>query len=222
MKKAIGFMLALCVGHLSAAELEPILSLKGLFKQVPERLGLLSPEERRLRSEFDRIEGGIHSNSSGMTLVTSDKEVEGFGCASLCSSLSSIRMYQDRGGISWNMDAGNQFRIAPKAEFIRYEYNRDAVSARGQKLDDYGLGLGLDSTFKLSDHYSWYASAGALQLTDSNGYEGLLGFARQKNNAKLFVEARWTDMQSNSNQQLMPEFNDSLVRIGISRRFSGF
>ncbi len=217
MKPRLLFTLMLTASQAHALELEPIVSLKGLFKQVPERLGFLSPEERRLRSEFDRVEGGIKNSGSGVALVTSEQDMESYFCAlPNCTGLDGISMTQDRGGLAWNLSSGANFRLAPKAEFVRYEMSN---LSQPRHQSDLGFGLGLDSIYRFGGNMSAYASAGMLQLSESSGYEGLFGVSTQLNKAKLFVEARWADM--GQQDRLDAGYEYSNVRIGISREFSG-
>lgn len=217
MKRKLLFTLMLSATQAHALELEPIVSLKGLFRQVPERLGFLSPEERRLRSEFDRVEGGIKNSGSGVALVTSEKDMESYVCSlPNCSSLDGVSMSQDRGGLAWNLSSGDNFRLAPKAEFVRYEMN---TLSQPRHQSEVGFGLGLDSAYRFGGNVSAYASAGVLQLSESNGYEGLFGVSTQLNKAKLFVEARWADM--GQQDRLDAGYEYSNVRVGISREFSG-
>jgi len=218
MKRRLILTFMLSAGPAHALELEPIVSLKGLFKQMPERLGFLSPDERRLRSEFDRVEGGVKNDSQGVVLVTSERDMESFACARpACTSLDNVRMSQDRGGLAWNLLSGDDnFRLAPKAEFVRYELS---TLSQSRKDSEVGFGLGLDSSYRFTDNLSWYASAGKLQLSSSSGYEGLFGLATKVNKAKVFLEARWADMEEQD--RLDPGYDYSNVRVGISREFSG-
>lgn len=217
MKRKLLFTLMLSASQAHALELEPIVSLKGLFRQVPERLGFLSPEERRLRSEFDRVEGGIKSDGAGVALVTSEQDMESYACAQPnCSSLDGLSMSQDRGGLAWNLSSGDNFRLAPKAEFVRYELS---TLSQPRRESDVGFGVGLDSSYRLSSNLSCYASAGRLQLNTRSGYEGLFGVSTQLSKAKVFLEARWAEMDQQDRLDSGYEYNN--VRIGVSREFSG-
>lgn len=217
MKRKLLFTLMLSTSQAHALELEPIVSLKGLFKRVPERLGFLSPEERHLRSEFDSVEGGIKSSGSGVALVTSEKNMESYVCSLPdCTSLDGVNMSQDRGGLAWNISSGDSFRLAPKAEFVRYEMS---TLSQTRRESDFGFGLGLDSAYRFGGNLSAYASAGMLQLNERSGYEGLFGVSTQLNKAKLFVEARWADMGQPDRLDNSYDYNN--VRIGVSREFSG-
>lgn len=59
MKKKLVLAISLSAGGAYGAELQPWLSLKNLFAVLPATLKPLSPEEKRLRSAFDAIEGGL-------------------------------------------------------------------------------------------------------------------------------------------------------------------
>lgn len=218
MKRRLLFTLMLSTSQAHALELEPIVSLKGLFKQVPQRLGFLSPEERRLRSEFDSVEGGIKNRGSGVALVTSERNMESYVCSLPdCTSLDGVSMSQDRGGLAWNLSSGDSFRLAPKAEFVRYEMS--TLSQQSRQESEVGFGLGLDSAYRFGGNLSAYASAGMLQLDQRSGYEGLFGVSTQLNKAKVFVEARWAEMGQQDRLDTSYDYNN--VRIGISREFSG-
>lgn len=217
MKRQLAITFLLSAGPAHALELQPIVTLKGLFRHVPERLGFLSPEERRLRSEFDRVEGGVKNEGTGVALVSSEQEMESYACVqSACNTFDGVRMSQDRGGLAWNLSSDDNFRLAPKAEFVHYELS---TLSQTRRESDVGLGVGLDSSYRFNDSLSWYASAGRLQLTSRSGYEGLFGFSTKVDKAKVFVEARWADMEQQD--RLDPGYEYSNVRIGISREFSG-
>ncbi len=217
MKRKLLFTLILSASQAHAEELEPIVSLKGLFRKVPERLGFLSPEERRLRSEFERVEGGIKNRGGGVALVSSEQDVESYVCSlPNCSSLDGVSMSQDRGGLAWNLSSGDNFRFAPKAEFVRYEMS---TLSQTRRESDVGVGLGLDSAYRFGGGLNCYASAGMLQLNTRSGYEGLFGVSTPLGKSKAFVEARWAEMDNQ--QRLDSGYEYSNVRIGISREFSG-
>ena len=63
------------------------------------------------------------------------------------------------------------------------------------------------------------ASAGRLQLGEGSGYEGLFGIATKVSKARVFVEARWSEMSQQDRLDSGYEYNN--VRIGISHEFSG-
>ena len=92
--------------------------------------------------------------------------------------------------------------------------------SRTRSEENFGYGVGVDSMFRLGGNVSAYASAGALQLNQQSGYEGLLGLSTELNRSKLFVEARWMDMSGTRNN-LDDNYEYSNVRIGISRAFTG-
>mgnify|MGYP000105846902 FL=1 len=125
-------------------------------------------------------------------------------------------MRQDRSGLAWNLPISNDFRVAAKAEWVRYQtYSLTQRSSEGL----FGMGMGLDSSWRLSSAISAYASAGVLQLDQQTGVEGLFGLSTQINKAKLFVEATWMDMDASDRTTASVE--SSNVRVGISRAFSG-
>lgn len=202
---------------LQAAELKPILTLKNLFKSVPVKFGQMSQQERLLQSEYDRLEGGVKSPDAGMALVSSERDMDTRFCQlGDCTSGSAFRMRQDRTGLAWNLPVSSDFRVAARAEWVRYEtYSLTQRSREGL----FGMGMGLDSSWRLSSAISAYASAGLLQLNEQNGVEGLLGLSSQFDNTKLFVEATWMDMPAADRNGSSVDSNN--VRVGISRAFSG-
>lgn len=218
MKRKLLLTLTLSTSSGHALALEPMLSLKGLFRQVPDKLSsLLSQEDKLLRSEFDRVEGGVKSEGAGVSLVTSEQDIESFACLLPdCSSMNGVSMSQDRGGLAWNLSPSDSFRLAPRAEVVRYQIN-SLAQTRGES--DIGFGVGLDSLYRIGSQVSAYASAGMLQLNQRSGYEGLFGVSTQLKKSKLFVEARWAEMNQAERLDADYEFNN--IRIGISREFSG-
>lgn len=217
MRKTLFCLCLLASSVVTAAELEPLVTLKGLFRQVPERLGLLSPEEKRLRSEFDRVEGGIKSLDAGMALISSEQDMESFFCVlPSCSSLDGVSLVQDRSGLAWNLSAADRFRLAPRAEFVRYQMK---TLSQSRAETNVGFGVGLDSSLRLGGSTSAYARAGMLQLSEQNGYEGLFGIATRVDRSRYFFEARWTEMSQEDRIDAGYEFSN--IRIGISREFSG-
>lgn len=216
MKRLLLISLA-AASPLQAAELLPILTLKNLFKDVPAKLGLMSKQERLLQSEFDRSEGGIKNPDAGIGLVSSERDMDTRFCQlGDCTSGSSLRMRQDRSGLAWNLPISNDFRVAAKAEWVRYQtYSLTQRSSEGL----FGMGMGLDSSWRLSSAISAYASAGVLQLDQQTGVEGLFGLSTEINKSKLFVEAAWMNMDASDRTTASVE--SSNIRVGISRAFSG-
>ncbi|MEO6699152.1 MAG: hypothetical protein ABIR53_05825 [Paraperlucidibaca sp.] len=208
---------AVVASPLHAAELQPILTLKNLFKDVPAKLGLMTKQERLLRSEYDRLEGSIKSPDAGIALVSSERDMDTRFCQlGDCSSGSAFRMRQDRTGLAWNLPVSADFRVAAKAEWVRYQtYSLTQRSSEGL----FGMGMGLDSSWRLSSAISAYASAGVLQLNEQSGLEGLVGLSSQFDKTKVFVEATWMDMKASDRFDSSVESNN--LRVGISRAFSG-
>ncbi len=219
MKRIVTLSVMMWAVPSHASVLEPIYSLKGLFNKVVSKPAVISPEELKLRSDLEAIDGGINEPDKRLSLVTSSREVESFSCAltSDCEATTNMRFMQRRGGLSWNWSDNESIRFAPKAEVIHYQMNS---LSRTRSEEDFGYGIGVDSLFRLGGSVSAYASAGALQLNQQSGYEGLLGLSTELNRSKLFVEARWMDMSGTRNS-LDNDYEYSNVRIGISRAFSG-
>ncbi|REH38807.1 hypothetical protein DFR26_0971 [Paraperlucidibaca baekdonensis] len=208
---------AVAASPLHAGELKPILTLKNLFKEVPAKLGLMTKQERLLQSEYDRLEGSVKSPDAGMALVSSERDMDTRFCQlGDCTSGNAFRMRQDRTGLAWNLPVNTDFRVAAKAEWVRYEtYSPSQRSSEGL----FGMGVGIDSSWRLSSAISAYASAGVLQLESRSGMEGLLGLSTQLDKTKLFVEATW--MQMNASNRTETSVDSNNLRVGISRAFSG-
>ncbi|MDP1540685.1 MAG: hypothetical protein U0998_02475 [Moraxellaceae bacterium] len=219
MKRILTISVLMWAMPAHASVLEPIYSLKGLFNKSHSKPAVVSPEELKLRSDLEAMDGGINEPDKRLSLVSSSREVESFSCSinSNCEAATNMRLMQRRGGVSWNWSDDESIRIAPKAEVIHYQMNS---LSRNRSEENFGYGVGVDSLFRLGGGLSAYASAGALQLNQQSGYEGLLGLSTQLNSAKLFVEARWMDMSGTRNN-LDDNYEYSNVRIGISRAFSG-
>lgn len=219
MKKRLIFTLSLMSPAVHATDIEPLVSLKGLFQAVPEKLRLLTAEESKLQSDFDRQEGGIKSTDSGMSLYTSEREFETGQCVGTgCGPAEALNMRQRRGGLAWNFTGDDSFRLAPHAEVIRYQMGI-SPSIPGTQRTGVGLGLGLDSTWRLNSQFSAYASAGVTQFEQRSGYEGMMGVATHLNKNRLFMEARWSEMGQTG--QLANSYDFSNIRIGVSRSFFG-
>lgn len=219
MKRLVVCSVLLCGSSpLLAGSLEPIYSLKGLFEKVPKKLGLLTPEQRKLRSELDGMDGGIKDAENRVSVLTAERSLERFACASAsdCSAMTSSSLVQRRGGLSWHWTDSDSFRLAPRAEVVHFE-TRTLSQLRYE--DSLGYGLGMDSLWQLSEQFSAYASAGLLRLEESSGREGLFGVSSRINSGKLFVEARWIDMADSTRLSEAQDF--SQVRIGFSRAFKG-
>ncbi len=219
MKRIVTLSVMIWAVPSHASVLEPLYSLKGLFNKETNKPAVISPEELKLRSDLDAIDGGINQPDKRLSLVTTAREVESFSCSvtSDCEATTNMRLKQRRGGVSWNWSDNESIRFAPKAEVIHYQMNS---LSRNRSEEDFGYGIGVDSLFRLGSNVSAYASAGALQLNQKSGYEGLLGLSTELNRSKLFVEARWMDMSGTRNN-LDDSYEYSNVRIGISRAFSG-
>lgn len=215
--KRLLLVTAMAAAPLQAAELKPILTLKNLFKAVPETLAQMTRQERLLRSEYDRLEGSVKSPDAGMALVSSERDMDTRFCQlGNCSSANAFRMSQDRTGLAWNIPVNTDFNIAAKAEWVRYEtYSPTQRSREGL----FGMGMGLDSRWRVSSTVSAYASAGMLQLNNQTGVEGLLGLSTQLDKTKLFVEATWMDMSASD--RISSSVESSNLRVGVSRAFSG-
>lgn len=217
MKRLLILLVSLSSSAAHALEIEPLITLKGLFRQVPERLGLLSKDERLLRSSFERLEGGIKQHEPGVALVSSEQELDAYFCVlSSCSAFEGGIASQDRSGLAWNLSLGDDFRLAPKAELVRHQFG---MQQQYRRDDGMGFGVGVDSSWRLGGNLSAYASAGRLQLGEGSGYEGLFGIATKVSKARVFVEARWSEMSQQDRLDSGYEYNN--VRIGISHEFSG-
>jgi len=220
MKRILTLSMLIWAMPTHAGVLEPLYSLKGLFNKTPSKPAIeISPEELKLRSDLESIEGGINQPDQRLTLVSSTREIESFSCSITrnCDETTNMRLMQRRGGVSWNWFEDDSVRFAPKAEVIHYQVNS---MSRNTTEENFGYGIGVDSMFRLGGGFSAYASAGALQLNQQSGYEGLLGLSTEVNRSKLFVEARWMDMSGTRNN-LDDSYEYSNVRIGISRAFTG-
>ncbi len=218
MKRIVTLSMLMCAIPAHASILEPIYSLKGLFNKAPAKPVSVSPEELKLRSDLDSVDGGINQLERRISLVSTEREVESFACAAAagCAAVTNMRLMQRRGGVSWNWSDDQNFRFAPRAEVVHYQLNS---MARTRTEESLGYGIGIDSLVRLGGGFSAYASAGALQLSQQSGYEGLLGVSTEFKRSKLFVEARWMDMEGNRN--LDDNYEYSNIRVGISRAFSG-
>lgn len=219
MKRIVTFSVLIWAVPSHASVLEPIYSLKGLFNKTSNKPAVISPEELKLRSDLEAIDGGINRPDQRLNLVSSSREVESFSCSVTrsCEETTNMRLMQRRGGLSWNWSDNENIRFAPKAEVIHYQMNSLSQS---RSEENFGYGVGVDSLFRLGSGFSAYASAGALQLNQKSGYEGLLGLSTELNRSKLFVEARWMDMAGTRNN-LDDNYEYSNVRVGISHAFSG-
>lgn len=210
--------ISLVAGSAHGVELKPWLSLKNLFAQLPAPLKPLTSEEKRLRSAFDAIEGGIHAPDAGLSLVSSESNLDGVACAQTgCQNGNAVSLSQQRNGLSWSLPNTGDFHVAPRAEVVRYQWSSPTQGLT--TTSNFGMGVGVDSLYKLGDGFSAYASAGMMQMTNGSAYEGLFGLRRQFNDSNLFMEARWADMGQSS--QLDTEYDFSNLRVGISHNFKG-
>jgi len=218
MKKKLVLAISLVAGSAHGVELKPWLSLKDLFSQLPVPLQPLSPEEKRLRSAFDSIEGGIRAPDAGLSLVSSESKLDGVVCQQAdCQTSNAISFTQQRNGLSWNLSNEGDFHLSPRAEVVRYQWSTPVQTLAASS--SFGMGVGVDSLYKLSDSYSAYASAGMMQMTRGSAYEGLFGLRREFSDASLFMEARWADMSRPDRIENAYDFSN--LRIGISHRFKG-
>lgn len=218
MKKKLVIAISLVAGSAHGVELKPWLSLKNLFAELPAPLKPLTSEEKRLRSAFDSIEGGIHAPDAGLGLVSSESNLDGVSCAQAgCQSTNAVSFSQQRNGLSWNLPNTGDFHLAPRAEVVRYQWSSPTQTLAN--ANSFGMGLGIDSLYKLNDSYSAYASAGMMQMTRGSAYEGLFGLRRRFNESNVFMEARWADM--NQPAQLDGAYDFSSLRIGVSHEFKG-
>ena len=218
MKKKLILAISLTAGGAHGAELRPWLSLKDLFSKLPTPLLPLSLDEKRLRSAFDAIEGGIHASDAGLSLVSSESKLDGVACqVSGCQNGNAISFIQQRNGLSWNLPNSGDFHVSPRAEVVRYQWSNPAQNLA--VASNFGMGLGVDSLYKISNTYSAYASAGMMQMTRGSAYEGLFGLRREFNDANVFMEARWADMSQPN--QIENAYDFSNVRVGISHSFKG-
>lgn len=222
MRKRLLFTLSLLAPTTHAGQLEPLISFKNLFQTVPDKLRQLSPEEIRLQSDFDRLQGGTKARDSGMSLYTSERDFEVGQCLGAgCGPAETMNMSQRRGGLAWNVSDDESFRLAPHAEVIRYQMGM-SPSTPGLQRSGVGLGLGVDGSWRLNSQFSAYASAGVAQFEQRSGYEGLMGIATNINRSRLFMEARWSEMNQNvAAGQPLSSYDFSNIRIGISRSFFG-
>lgn len=218
MKKKLVMAVSLVAGSAHGVELKPWLSLKNLFDQLPAPLKPLTNEEKRLRSAFDAIEGGIHAPDAGLSLVSSESNLDGIACLQAgCQNGNAVSLSQQRNGLSWSLPNTGDFHVAPRAEVVRYQWSSPTQGLA--TTSNFGMGVGVDSLYKLGDGFSAYASAGMMQMTNGSAYEGLFGLRRQFNDSNLFMEARWADMGQSS--QLNTEYDFSNLRVGISHNFKG-
>lgn len=218
MKKKLVLAISLSAGGAYGAELQPWLSLKNLFAVLPATLKPLSPDEKRLRSAFDAIEGGINAPNVGLSLVSSESKLDGVACqADGCENGDAVSLSQQRNGLSWNLPSAGDFSFSPRAEVVRYQWS--SPSQNLVNSSNFGMGVGIDSLYKLNDSYSAYASAGMMQMTKGSAYEGLFGVRRQFSDASLFLEARWADLSQP--KQIENAYDFSNLRIGISHQFKG-
>lgn len=218
MRRKLVMAISLVAGSAHGVELKPWLSLKNLFADLPTPLTPLSPEERRLRSVFDLIEGGIRAPDAGLSLVSSESNLDGVSCQQAsCQTANTISFSQQRNGLSWNLPNTGDFHLAPRAEVVRYQWTSPTQAQAARS--NVGMGVGVDSLYKLGDGISAYASAGMMQMTRGSAYEGLFGLRRQFNDSNLFLEARWADMGQPGTLDSTYDF--SSVRIGVSHQFKG-
>lgn len=218
MKKKLVIAISLATGSAHGVELKPWLSLKNLFAELPAPLKPLTSEEKRLRSAFDSIEGGIHAPDAGLSLVSSESNLDGVSCSQTgCQSANAVSFSQQRNGLSWNLPNTGDFHLAPRAEVVRYQWSSPTQNL--VPASSFGMGVGVDSLYKLSDSFSAYASAGMMQMTRGSAYEGLFGLRRQFSDSSLFMEARWADMGVPA--RLDSAYDFSNLRIGISHQFKG-
>lgn len=218
MKKKLILAISLTASGAHGAELQPWLSLKNLFSKLPIPVQPLSLDEKRLRSAFDAIEGGIHAVDAGLSLVSSESKLDGVAClVSGCQNGNPVSFIQQRNGLSWNLPSSGDFHMSPRAEVVRYQWANPAQNLA--VASNFGMGLGVDSLYKISDTYSAYASAGMMQMTRGSAYEGLFGVRREFDDASLFMEARWADMSQP--KQIENAYDFSNLRIGISHQFKG-
>lgn len=218
MKKRLVLAISLAAGSAHGVELKPWLSLKDLFSRLPEPLQPLSADEKRLRSAFDSIEGGIRAPDAGLSLVSSESKLDGVVCHQAdCQISNAISFTQQRNGLSWNLPSSGEFHLSPRAEVVRYQWSNPAQNQATSS--NFGMGIGVDSLYKLSDSYSAYASAGMMQMTRGSAYEGLFGLRREFSDANLFMEARWADMSRPDSLESTYDFSN--LRIGISHQFKG-
>lgn len=218
MKKKLVLAISLTAGGAHGTELKPWLSLKNLFAELPSTLKPLTPEEKRLRSAFDTIEGGIKAPDAGLGLVSSESKLDGVACqASGCDNGSAISLSQQRNGLSWNMPVAGDLSFSPRAEVVRYQWSSPTQNFANNS--SFGMGVGVDSLYKLNESFSAYASAGVMQMARGSAYEGLFGVRRQFSDSNLFLEARWADL--NQPNQIENAYDFSNLRIGISHQFKG-
>ncbi len=218
MKKKLVIAISLAAGSAHGVELRPWLSLKKLFAELPAPLKPLTSEEKRLRSAFDSIEGGIRASDAGLSLVSSESSLDGVSCAQTgCQNANAVSFSQQRNGLSWNLPNTGDFHLAPRAEVVRYQWSSPTQGLAA--TSNFGMGFGIDSLYKLGDGFSAYASAGMMQMTRGSAYEGLFGLRRQFNDSNLFMEARWADM--GQPDQLDNAYDFSNLRVGISHQFKG-
>ena len=218
MKKKLVLAISLSAGSAYGAELQPWLSLKNLFAALPSPLKPVSPDEKSLRSAFDAIEGGINALDAGLSLVSSESTFDGVACqADGCDNGNAVSLSQQRNGLSWNLPSNGDFSFSPRAEVVRYQWSSPSQNLTSSS--SFGVGVGVDSLYKLSDSYSAYASAGMMQMTKGSAYEGLFGLRRQFSDASLFLEARWADLSQP--KQIETAYDFSNLRIGISHQYKG-
>lgn len=206
---------------LQAAELQPLFSLQGLFRDESKGVEtLIRSEDRVLRSEIDLIEGGINQNESGAALFSLSQERESFACMNdTCEQLAGATISQDRGGLAWNMGDADGLRVSPKAEVIRYSLTDRALASQDSDL---GLGVGVDSIYRFGEGLSAYARTGMMQFEQRNGFESTVGIFAPLRRGRIFLEARWADMTANDRTQLnQPDYEENSLRIGFSRAFKG-
>lgn len=220
MKRKL-LLLSLCLPQFAqAAELEPLVSLKGLFRNAVALLPTWPvPEQRSQSSDLDRLSGGLKAPDKGLSLTTSERDIEAMSCSAACGASSAMNMNQRRGGLAWNFDTEDHgFRLSPHAEVVRFQMLQNGQVASGM-TPGMGFGVGLDSSFRFNSQTAAYASAGRLQLIDRTANEGLVGVAHQMDRSRVFLEAKWVDL--NHQPGLDNSYSFSNVRIGVSRSFSG-
>lgn len=229
MARRLLMTLSMMSPGLHASELQPVYALKSFFQNTADTLRQLSQEDRRLSSDFDRQTGGVKSADAGMTLFSNEREHESGQCIGTgCNAADASSLQQKRGGLAWNLEAGDDFRIAPSASVVRYQMGMPAslqgsvspTLPTGLPQTGMGVGFGLDSSWRISPAISAYASAGMTRFDQRKGYEGIMGLSTQFYSSKLFVEARWTEMIQ-SGGLLESNYGFSNIRIGVARAFGG-
>lgn len=214
-------IISLCLSQQALAEeLQPVVSLKGLFRNAVAFLPSWPTSDARAQSsELDRLSGGLKAPDKGLSLTTSERDIEAMTCAAACGASGALNINQRRGGLAWNFDSDDSgFRLTPHAEVVRFQMLQNGQLPSGM-TPGMGFGVGLDGSFRFSSQTSAYASAGRLQLSDRSANEGMVGLAHQMDRSRVFLEAKWIDL--NHQPGLDNSYSFSNVRVGISRSFSG-